>query len=174
MFFPLLQQILQFWKYLANYIYSCICTIKFWSFKTVLHNLDRLSSKLTLIIVCLPLIFHLSFAINLSIQLNMSSAKWVSTLTLREYKCLEGAFLFETLWNSPIFLVLQISIGYLCSDSLKLLAFIIRDVRKAVVLIMLVACTPICLDIFPCAQAQKSCLNSSIKMPHCSRSDMCE
>ena len=121
---------------IANYIYSCIWVIKFWSFQTVLHNIDTLSSKLTLIIVCLPLIFHLSVAINLSIQLNLSSIKWVSTLTLREYKCLEAACLFETLWNSPVFLVLQISIGYLCSDSLKLLAFIIHYVRKAAVLMI--------------------------------------
>ena len=96
----------------------------------MLHNLDKLSSKLSLIIVCSPLIFHLSFSINLS------SIKWVSTLILREYKCLEAACLFDTLWNSLDFLVLQISIGYFCSDSLKLLSFIIHDVRKAIVLMI--------------------------------------
>ena len=174
MFFPNLQKILQFWKSLANSIYICICAIKFWSFQTVLHNIDILRSKLTLIIVCLPLIFHLSFAINLSIQLNLSSIKWVSTLTLREYKCLEAACLFETLWNSPVFLVLQISIGYLCSDSLKMLAFIIHDVRKAIVLTIQLLVHLFVYTFFHVHKLRNLISILQWRCPHCSRSDMCE
>ena len=45
------------------------------------------------------------------------------------------------------------------------ITFIIHAVRKAAVLMMLVACRPLCLEILPRAQAEKSCLNSSTKMP---------
>ena len=174
MFFSLLQQILQFCKSLSNYIYICICAIKFWSCQTVLHNLDKLSSKLTLIIVFLPLICHLSFSINLSIKLNLSSIKWMPTLTLREYKCLEAACLFETLWNSPIFLVLQISIGYLCLDSLKLLAFIIHDVRKATILMIQLLVHLFVYTFFHVHKLRKPVSILQWRCPHCSRSDMCE
>ena len=81
----------------------------------------------------------------------------------REEESLQVGSFQDVLWKKRTDLV---CLANDCKEGLSNnITFIIHAVRKAAVLMMLVACRPLCLEILPHAQAKKSYLNSSMKMP---------